>query len=179
MTRLGFPAREIIGVVLSHHVPATGPAGAASWARRPEVTVADWPYYIDDPVVDRSAHRLDMHVDEVASARVGYTAMFGTCSCSEWVTPTWDSNGVLEVYDTHMGQVLQWDAGGGTSPGRPRYLGPAGTGRRPGCKQLRDRRAAIRSARQMRGAPRPPGWWAVPRCTPWQDLPPRGSGRRA
>ena len=67
--------------------------------------MADWPYYIDDPLVDRSAHRLDMHTDVAESARAGYRAMFGTCSCGEWVTPTWDRNGVLEAYDTHMGQI--------------------------------------------------------------------------
>ncbi len=67
--------------------------------------MSDLPFYIDDPLVDRDAYRLGMHADEVESARRGYTAMFGTCSCGEWATPTWDSSAVLEAYDSHMTDV--------------------------------------------------------------------------
>lgn len=64
----------------------------------------EWPYYIDDPLVDRSAHVLSMHTDEQSTAR-GYDPCFGTCSCGEWTTPTWDMHGVLEAFDWHMGRV--------------------------------------------------------------------------
>lgn len=67
--------------------------------------MSDLPFYIDDPLVDRAAHRLGMHTDEVESALRGYTAMFGSCSCGEWTTPTWDSSAVLEAYDRHMTDV--------------------------------------------------------------------------
>jgi len=69
--------------------------------------VSDLPFYTDDPLVDRDAHRLSMHADEdeVESARRGYSAMFGSCSCGEWTTPTWDRSAVLEAYDGHMTDV--------------------------------------------------------------------------
>jgi hypothetical protein len=31
--------------------------------------------------------------------------VFGSCSCGEWTTPTWDDNAVLDAYDDHMSQV--------------------------------------------------------------------------
>jgi hypothetical protein len=67
--------------------------------------MSDLPFYIDDPLVDRDAHRLGIHTDEVESARRGYAAMFGSCSCGEWTTPTWDRNAVLEACDGHMTDV--------------------------------------------------------------------------
>ncbi|MEV4806843.1 hypothetical protein AB0K18_43185 [Nonomuraea sp. NPDC049421] len=62
---------------------------------------AEWPYYIDDPLVDRAAHRLELHSD--FEGGLGYC--FGTCSCGEFTTPTWDEHAVSEAYDRHMGQV--------------------------------------------------------------------------
>lgn len=59
------------------------------------------PYYIDDPLVDTRAHRLNIHRDEQATTR-GYVPVFGTCSCGEWTSPTYDRNGVLEAFDGHM-----------------------------------------------------------------------------
>ena len=72
-----------------------------------------WPYYIDDPLVDRDAHRLGLHADEDVPAP---GAMFGTCSCGEWTTPTWDVHGVMEAFDHHMElvQVSAHAAGGGS-----------------------------------------------------------------
>lgn len=67
--------------------------------------MSDLPFYIDDPLVDSAAHRLELHCDEVESARRGYTAVFGSCSCGEWTTPTWDDNAVLGAYDDHMSEV--------------------------------------------------------------------------
>jgi hypothetical protein len=67
--------------------------------------VGDLPFYIDDPLVDRAAHRLNLHTDEVESALRGYTAIFGFCSCGEWTTPTWDHNAVFAAYDNHMTDV--------------------------------------------------------------------------
>lgn len=56
------------------------------------------PYYIDDPLMDRSGHQLTMH-----SAAPG--EVFGECSCGEWTTPTWDTHAVLEAFDQHMTAV--------------------------------------------------------------------------
>lgn len=32
-------------------------------------------------------------------------ARTGSCSCGEWITPTWDRNAVLEAFDGHMTDV--------------------------------------------------------------------------
>jgi hypothetical protein len=69
------------------------------------VGVGELPFYIDDPLVDRDAHRLSLHTDEVESARRGYQAVFGSCSCGEWTTPTWDDDAILGEYDQHMTAV--------------------------------------------------------------------------
>jgi len=66
--------------------------------------MGDLPFCIDDPLVDRAAYRLSPHTDQVESALRGYTAMFGSCSCGEWTTPTWDDNAVFAAYD-HMTDV--------------------------------------------------------------------------
>lgn len=63
------------------------------------------PYYTDDPLVDREAHRLNLHADEEETAGRGYRATFGSCSCGEWTTPTWDDDAVFDAYDSHMQQV--------------------------------------------------------------------------
>ena len=67
--------------------------------------MGDLPFYTDDQLVDRAAHRLSLHTDEVESALRGYTAIFGSCSCGEWTTPTWDDNAVFAAYDDHMTDV--------------------------------------------------------------------------
>lgn len=70
------------------------------------------PYYVDDPLMDqaRQQHRLDLHDDTSAEALAegasrGYVPQFGTCSCNEWTTPTWDEHGVFEAFDQHMQQI--------------------------------------------------------------------------
>ncbi|MEU1883484.1 hypothetical protein ABZ470_39775 [Streptosporangium sp. NPDC020072] len=63
------------------------------------------PHYIDDPLVDRTKHRLEIHEDPRASKAPGYKPVFGTCSCGEWVTPTWDVPAVMEFFDQHMRDV--------------------------------------------------------------------------
>lgn len=65
----------------------------------------DRPWYIDDPLVDRRAHRLWLHHDAETSSCAGYRAEFGACTCGEWVTPSWDTSAVLEAYDQHMTEV--------------------------------------------------------------------------
>ncbi len=65
------------------------------------------PYYIDDPLVDTGAHRLSVITDDEETTRRGYTAVFGTCSCGEWTCPTYDDNGVLEAFDSHMSAVQE------------------------------------------------------------------------
>lgn len=67
--------------------------------------MSELPYYIDDPLVDRVAHRLDLHTDEEETAKRGYRATFGSCSCGEWTTPTWDDDAVVDAYDSHMNGV--------------------------------------------------------------------------
>ncbi|MEA5456744.1 hypothetical protein SPF06_18630 [Sinomonas sp. JGH33] len=67
--------------------------------------MSDLPFYIDDPLVDLNAHRLSLHTDEEESVRRGYRATFGTCSCGEWTTPTWDDHAVFGSYDDHMNEV--------------------------------------------------------------------------
>ena len=69
------------------------------------MTDETWPYYIDDPLVDRAAHRLSFHSDETADPVRTPGYVFGECSCGEWTTPTWDLHGVMEAFDWHMGQV--------------------------------------------------------------------------
>lgn len=76
------------------------------------------PFYIDDPLVDRAAHRLALHTDGVESAARGYRARFGSCSCGEWTTPTWDDSAVLEAFDSHMSNV-QVAVHAAPSPGGP------------------------------------------------------------
>jgi hypothetical protein len=68
-----------------------------------------WPFYIDDPLVDRTAHRLELHPDEDLSAARGYRIVFGSCSCGDFVTPSWEDSGVFEAYDNHM-RDIQADA---------------------------------------------------------------------
>lgn len=70
--------------------------------------MSDLPYYVDDPLVDRAAHRPSMDVAEVPSAVEGRTLYVGTCSCGD-MTPTdpWDNYAVLEAYDLHMARVQQ------------------------------------------------------------------------
>jgi hypothetical protein len=75
-----------------HHIPA-------------EDSADDLPCYTDDPLVDRSAHRLTIHHDPDASARLGQGLQFGVCSCGEWVTPSWDTSAVVEAYDQHMTEI--------------------------------------------------------------------------
>ncbi|MCZ7478815.1 hypothetical protein [Micromonospora sp. WMMC273] len=67
---------------------------------------ADAPYYIDDPMVDRAAHRLVMTLAEVESAAAGRSLHYGRCSCTTMdpVGP-WDDYAVLEAYDQHMQHV--------------------------------------------------------------------------
>jgi len=96
--------------------------------------VSDLPFYTDDPLVDRDAHRLGMHTDEVESARRGYTAMFGSCSCGEWTTPTWDRSAVLEAYDGHMTDVqaaVHAALASQAPQARPRRTGSRAGGTRP------------------------------------------------
>ncbi|WP_449062240.1 hypothetical protein [Planomonospora algeriensis] len=66
------------------------------------------PYYIDDPLVDRAAHRPGMELEPVASARAGRDQYIGTCSCGQ-MHPTlpWDDYAVLEAFDWHMGDVQE------------------------------------------------------------------------
>ncbi len=77
--------------------------------------MTDLPYYIDDPLADRAAHRLTIHPDGEQTAARGYTAVFGTCSCGEWTCPTYDHNGVMEDFDRHMGDVQTAANRGGPS----------------------------------------------------------------
>ena len=65
--------------------------------------MTDRPYYIDDPLVDRAGHRLNLHPD--TDRPVPHHAVFGCCSCGEWTTPTWDYHAVAEAFDQHMAQV--------------------------------------------------------------------------
>lgn len=95
----------------------------------------DLPFYTDDPLVDRAAHQLSMHTDEVESARRGYTAMFGSCSCGEWTTPTWDRSAVFEAYDGHMTDVQA--ATHAALAGRAAQARPGRAGRRAGGARRR------------------------------------------
>lgn len=67
----------------------------------------DLPYWIDDSLVDRAAHRLDVRPDMEATVRTGWPSVFGSCSCGEWVTPSWDSQAVTADFDQHMARVQQ------------------------------------------------------------------------
>lgn len=67
---------------------------------------ATWPYYIDDPLVDQAAHRLQMETDIMASVIEGRKLMSGTCSCAQMKpTPPWDDYAVFEAHSNHMAQV--------------------------------------------------------------------------
>jgi len=66
----------------------------------------DWPYYMDDPLVDRTTHRfllepLDLHGPGRALARFR-----SACSCGNWSEPSaWDRHAHQEVFDQHMRRV--------------------------------------------------------------------------
>jgi hypothetical protein len=67
--------------------------------------MATWPFCIDDPLVDRTAHRLELHPDEDLCAARGYRIVFDSCSCRDFVTPSWEDSGVFEAYDNDMRDI--------------------------------------------------------------------------
>lgn len=70
------------------------------------MTVADWPHYVDDPLVDRGAHTLTVAMDVIASARAGRDLYVGGCSCGGMApTPPWDLYAAAEMHEVHMGWV--------------------------------------------------------------------------
>lgn len=70
--------------------------------------MSDLPYWADDPLLDRSTHRLDLQLEPVASAQAGRDLYVGTCSCHNMpATPAWDDYAVMEAFDLHMGQIQQ------------------------------------------------------------------------
>ncbi|MFD8560609.1 hypothetical protein ACFV1N_25330 [Streptosporangium canum] len=65
--------------------------------------MTDRPYYIDDPLVDRRAHRLIMDRALFSSEREGRPLYIGACSCGRMdPTPPWDGYAVQEAFDAHM-----------------------------------------------------------------------------
>ncbi|WP_433357653.1 hypothetical protein ACQP25_44685 (plasmid) [Microtetraspora malaysiensis] len=68
--------------------------------------MTDFPYWPDDPLLDRTKHRMQMESEPVASCLAKRTLYIGTCSCGE-MTPTepWDNYAVSEAFDAHMYDV--------------------------------------------------------------------------
>jgi hypothetical protein len=66
----------------------------------------DLPYWIDDPLITRAEHRMQLDTDEVASAQAGRTLYAGGCSC-DGMKPVgpWDTYAIEEAFDGHMADV--------------------------------------------------------------------------
>ncbi|WP_141549941.1 hypothetical protein, partial [Nocardia farcinica] len=65
------------------------------------------PYWIDDHLIDTTAHQLQIEHVETASAVAGRDLWTGSCTCGSMTpTPPWDDYAIREVFDLHM-QLIQ------------------------------------------------------------------------
>ncbi|MER5649637.1 hypothetical protein [Streptosporangium sp. NPDC002524] len=68
--------------------------------------MTDRPYYIDDELVDRRAHRLIIDIAPASSEEAGRPLYIGSCLCGQMdPTPPWDDYAVWERFDAHMSDV--------------------------------------------------------------------------